>query len=35
MKYKKKPVIIEAIQFEYTAERICELSEFMGGVCKS
>lgn len=31
MKYKKKPVIIEAIQFEDTAERICELSEFMGG----
>lgn len=24
MKYKKKPVIIEAIQFEDTAERICE-----------
>lgn len=32
MKYKKKPVIIEAIQFEDTAERIRELSEFMGGV---
>lgn len=32
MKYKKKPVIIEAIQFEDTAERICELSEFMGVV---
>ena len=32
MKYKKKPVIIEAIQFEDTAERICELSEFMGEV---
>lgn len=32
MKYKKKPVIIEAIQFEDTAGRICELSEFMGGV---
>lgn len=32
MKYKKKPVIIEAIQFEDTAERICELSEFMEGV---
>lgn len=31
MKYKKKPIIIEAIQFEDTAERICELSEFMGG----
>lgn len=31
MKYKKKPVIVEAIQFEDTAERICELSEFMGG----
>lgn len=31
MRYKKKPVIIEAIQFEDTAERICELSEFMGG----
>lgn len=30
MKYKKKPIIIEAIQFEDTAERICELSEFMG-----
>lgn len=32
MKYKKKPVIIEAIQFEDTDERIYELSEFMGGV---
>lgn len=31
MKYKKKPVIIEVIQFEDTAKRICELSEFMGG----
>lgn len=32
MKYKKKPLIIEAIQFKDTAERIRELSEFMGGV---
>lgn len=32
MKYKKKPVIIEAIQFEDTDERIYELSEFMRGV---
>ncbi len=31
MKYRKKPVVIEAIQFEDTAERICEIHEFLGG----
>lgn len=30
MKYRKKPVVIEAIQFEDTAERITEISDFMG-----
>lgn len=30
MKYRKKPVIIEAIQFKDTADRICEISEFVG-----
>lgn len=30
MKYRKKPVVIEAIQFEDTAERIWEIYEFMG-----
>lgn len=29
MKYRKKPVIIEAIQFEDNTARIKELSEFM------
>lgn len=31
MKYRKRPVVIEAIQFEDTAERICEIHEFLGG----
>lgn len=31
MKYIKRPVVIEAIQFEDTAERICEIHEFLGG----
>lgn len=31
MKYRKKPVIIEAIQFEDTSDRIIEIHEFMGG----
>lgn len=30
MKYRKKPVVIEAMQFEDTPERLAELSEFMG-----
>lgn len=30
MKYKKKPVEIEAIQFIDTPERVCEISEFIG-----
>ena len=29
-KYKKKPVIIEAIQFVDDAERITEISDFIG-----
>lgn len=31
MKYKKKPVEIEAVQFLDTPERICEIAEFVGG----
>ena len=31
MKYRKKPVIIEAIQFEDNSDRIIEIHEFMGG----
>lgn len=31
MKYRKKPVIIEAIQFEDNSDRIIEIQEFMGG----
>lgn len=30
MKYRKKPVVIEAIQFEYTEEGIAKLKEFCG-----
>ena len=30
MKYRKKPVIIDAIQFEYTADEIVALREFCG-----
>lgn len=29
MKYRKKPVVIEAVQFTGTPENIAELSEFM------
>lgn len=32
MKYRKKPVVIDAIQFVDTAERIGEIQEFMGGI---
>lgn len=31
MKYRKRPVIIEAIQFEDNSDRIIEIHEFMGG----
>lgn len=31
MKYRKKPVIIEAIQFEDNSDCIIEIHEFMGG----
>lgn len=31
MKYRKKPVEIEAIQFEDNSDRILEIAEFMGG----
>lgn len=31
-KYRKKPVVVEAVQFLDTAERVCEISEFMDGV---
>lgn len=31
MKYRKKPVEIEAVQFIDTPERVCEIAEFMGG----
>lgn len=31
MRYRKKPVIIEAIQFEDNSDRIIEIHEFMGG----
>lgn len=31
MKYRKKPVIIEAIQFIDNADRIMEIHEFLGG----
>lgn len=31
MKYRKKPVIMEAIQFEDNSDRIIEIHEFMGG----
>jgi len=30
MKYRKKPVVIEAIEFKYTADGIVELREFVG-----
>lgn len=29
MKYRKKPVVIEAVQFTATPENVAELSEFM------
>lgn len=31
-KYRKKPVVIEAMQFLDNTDRLCELSEFMGQV---
>ena len=31
MKYRKKPVVIEAIPFIDNADRIIEIQEFMGG----
>ena len=31
MKYRKKPVEIEAVQFIDTPERICEIAKFVGG----
>ncbi len=31
MKYKKKAVEIEAVQFVDTPERVCEIAEFVGG----
>lgn len=31
MKYRKKPVVIEAIQFIDNADRIIEIQEFLGG----
>jgi hypothetical protein len=33
-KYRKKPVVIEAIQFLDNAERLAELSKFIGGDIK-
>ena len=33
-KYRKKPVVIEAIQFVDTTERIGEIQEFMGGIIR-
>jgi len=30
MKFKKKPVVIDAIQFEYTEDCIAKLKEFLG-----
>ena len=30
MKYRKKPVVIEAVQFEDTPQRLTELSDFFG-----
>ena len=30
MKFRKKPVVIEAIQFEYTDECLIQLKEFLG-----
>ena len=32
MKYRKKPVVIEAIQFFDNTERIVEISNFMGEI---
>lgn len=31
MKYRKKPVTIEAIKFEDTPDCVCEIAEFVGG----
>lgn len=30
MKYRKKPVVIDAIQFVDDAQRLCEIQEFAG-----
>lgn len=30
MKFRKKPVVIEAVQFEYTDKCLTELKEFLG-----
>ena len=35
MKYRKKPVVIEARKFEYTGECLLELSEWMGANMKT
>jgi len=32
MRYRKKPVVIEAVQFFDTTENLCELDEFIGGL---
>ena len=35
MKYRKKPVVIEARKFEYTSECLLELSKWMGSNMKT
>lgn len=35
MRYRKKPVVIEAIKFEYTADGIVELRDFCGAALGS
>jgi hypothetical protein len=30
MKFRKKPIVIEAVEFRDTTESMCELSEFLG-----
>ena len=30
MKYRKKPVVIEAVQYDGTTECLCELSDWIG-----
>jgi len=34
MKYQKKPVVIDAIQFLDEAQRICEISNFAGDIIR-